>query len=359
MGSTISAMCCTKRFRNFIAIWNILQQQVYPEWNSPIPSFLRFGSWIGGDRDGNPFVTADATWKTLQRQSKTILDLHLHAVDELFVEYSESAKVVGRSDELLQSIRDDKTMLGKPAQVRNDDEVYRVKLAYIYRRLQFRIHYAEDDASHAELMYHSSSELLDDLHILDRSLRAHKGELQANGLLKDLIRNVETFGFHLATLDVRQHRTVHAGTISELSSQRGIEYAQLNDEQRERWLTEELLKQSVPSFEESKLSPMSVETLAVFRKIKRAQTEIDEHAVRSYVISMTEMRGRCAGGALPDEMHGTILDRDTANTQALLILFRCLRRQKTSMRRRRRWSDCTTTTPIAATLIAGDGVRKS
>ncbi len=261
---------------------------VYPEWKSPIPSFLRFGSWIGGDRDGNPFVTADATWKTLQRQSKTILDLHLHAVDELFVEYSESAKVVGRSDELLQSIRDDKTLLGKPAQVRNDDEVYRVKLAYIYRRLQFRIHYAEDDASHAELMYHSSSELLNDLHILDRSLRSHKGELQANGLLKDLIRNVETFGFHLATLDIRQHRTVHTDTISELSSQRGVEYATLNGEKRERWLSEEILKKGVPSFDESKLSPMSAETLAVFRKIKRAQTEIDEHAVRSYVISMTE-----------------------------------------------------------------------
>ena len=260
---------------------------VYPDWKSPIPSFLKFGSWIGGDRDGNPFVTADATWKTLQRQSKTILDLHLRAVDELFVEYSESAKVVGRSDELLQSIRDDKTMLGKPAQVRNDDEVYRVKLAYIYRRLQFRIQYAEDDASHAELMYHSSSELLNDLYVLDRSLRSHKGDLQANGLLKDLIRNVETFGFHLATLDIRQHRSVHTDTIAELSSQRGIGYATLNSEMRERWLTEELLKEGVPSFDESKLSAMSVETLAVFRKIKRAQTEIDEHAVRSYVISMT------------------------------------------------------------------------
>ena len=172
--------------------------------------------------------------------------------------------------------------------MRNDDEVYRVKLAYIYRRLQFRVHYAEDDASHAELMYHSSSELLNDLHILDRSLRAHKGELQANGLLKDLIRNVETFGFHLATLDIRQHRTVHTDTISELSAQRSVEYSALNNEARERWLTEEILKQGVPSFDESKLSPMSVETLATFRKIKRAQMEIDEHAVRSYIISMTE-----------------------------------------------------------------------
>ncbi|MGA7160460.1 MAG: phosphoenolpyruvate carboxylase [Bacteroidota bacterium] len=263
-------------------------KMVYPEWNTPIPTFIRFGSWIGGDRDGNPFVSADATWKTLQRQSKTILELHLQAVDDLFVEYSESAKVVGRSDELVQSIRNDKTMLGKPAQVRNDDEVYRVKLAYIYRRLQFRLHYTDDDASHAELMYHSSSELLNDLRILDRSLRDHKGELQADGLLKDLIRNVETFGFHLATLDIRQHRAVHTDTISELSAQHHVDYSTFNIEDRERWLTEQLLKDGVPSFDKSKLSAASAETLAAFRKIKRAQTEIDEQAIRSYVISMTE-----------------------------------------------------------------------
>lgn len=261
---------------------------VYPGWKSPIPSFIRFGSWIGGDRDGNPLVTAEETWKSLQRQSKTILELHLHAVDDLFVEHSESAKVAVGSDELLQSIRHDRAMLERPAQVRNDDEIYRVKLAYIYRRLQFRIDYAEDDASHAELMYHSSSELLNDLYILDRSLRAHKGELQANGLLKDLIRNVETFGFHLAALDVRQHRAVHNGTISELLAQRGVEYGKLENHTRERLLTGEILKQGVPMFDESKLSTASAETLATFRKMKRAQTEIDDHAIGSYIISMTE-----------------------------------------------------------------------
>src|SRR3989304_365873 len=73
---------------------------VYAGWTSRIPSFVRFGSWIGGDRDGNPLVTAEATWKTLQYQSKTILELHLPAVEQLFVEHSESAKIVGASDDL-------------------------------------------------------------------------------------------------------------------------------------------------------------------------------------------------------------------------------------------------------------------
>ena len=175
-------------------------------------------------------------------------------MDELFVEHSESAKVVGASDELLQSIQRDRELLEKPAQVRNDDEIYRVKLAYIYRRLQYRLDYAGDDASHAELMYHSSSEMLNDLSILDRSLRSHKGELQANGLLKDLIRNVETFGFHLATLDIRQHRAVHTETVSELFLQRGVNYRSLGEDAREGLLTEEILKPGVPTFDETKLS---------------------------------------------------------------------------------------------------------
>ena len=261
---------------------------VYPELSSKIPSFIRFGSWIGGDRDGNPLVTADITWKTLQRQSKTILELHLDAVDELFVEHSESMKISGASDELIQSIKQDRKMLGEPAQVRNDSEVYRVKLAYIYRRLKFKLDYLDEDASHAHLMYQSPSELLDDLALLDKSLREHHGELQAEGLLKDLTRNVETFGFHLATIDIRQHRAVHCKTISELLSQRGIPYSDIDIEAREGLLTVAILKPGVPSFDESKLCAMSVEVLATFRKIKRAQTEIDEQAIRSYVISMTE-----------------------------------------------------------------------
>ncbi len=262
--------------------------EAYPEWNSPIPSFVRFGSWIGGDRDGNPQVTADITWKTLQRQSKTILELHLSAVDELFVEQSESAKIVGASDELLRSIRDDQEKLGQPAQVRNSDEVYRVKLAYIYRRLKFRLDYNEENAANAESMYHSSSEMLEDLRIIDRSLRAHKGELQADGPLKNLIRNVETFGFHLATLDIRQHRQVHADAVSELLGQRGVSFSSMSPAERERCLTEEIVKNGVPSFNESALSPESVELLATFRKIKRAQAEVDEQAIGSYIVSMTE-----------------------------------------------------------------------
>ncbi|MDE3058424.1 MAG: phosphoenolpyruvate carboxylase [Bacteroidota bacterium] len=263
-------------------------RSAYPEWRMPIPSFLSFGSWIGGDRDGNPFVTADITWQALQRQSKTILEMYLQSVDELYVEQSESSKIIGVSKELEESIRRDEAILEKPAQVRNHDEAYRVKASFIYRKLSYRLAFLEGSGVEAHLMYQSLQELLDDLKIIDRSLRANKGELQADGLLKDLIRNVETFGFHLASLDIRQHRDVHRQTVNELAALNGIRCADFSPPQRTEWLTEEILKRGIPSFDENKLSPVSAETIAVFRKIKRAQTEIDRHAVRSYIISMTE-----------------------------------------------------------------------
>ena len=238
--------------------------------------------------------------------------MHLHAVDELFVEYSESAKVIGRSDELLQSIRNDKTMLGKPAQVRNDDEVYRVKLAYIYRRLQFRIHYAEDDASHAELMYHSSSELLEDLRILDRSLRSHKGDLQAEGLVEGPYpqrRDVRFSSCH-ARYSSAPHRSY--GDRFGISGATLGGYSSFTNEQREHWLTEEIMKHVVPSFDESKLSPMSAETLAVFPENKESADRDRSPCGPVICYQHDGICGRHAGGALPDEVHGTLLDRSAA-----------------------------------------------
>jgi phosphoenolpyruvate carboxylase len=263
-------------------------RSAYPAWRAQIPSLLTFGSWIGGDRDGNPFVTADITWKALQRQSKTILEMYLQSVDELYVEQSESSKIVGVSKELEESVRGDESKLEKPAQVRNHDEAYRVKLAFIYRKLSYRLAFVEGSGAGTHLIYQSSQELLDDLNIIDRSLRANKGELQAEGLLKDLIRNVETFGFHLASLDVRQHRDVHRQAVNEICEQFDVQSSGFSSERRTQWLTEAILKPNIPSFNETKLSPMTAETIATFRKIKRAQTEIDERAIRSYVISMTE-----------------------------------------------------------------------
>lgn len=264
--------------------------ETYPELATDLPTFIHFGSWIGGDRDGNPFVTAEITWKTLKRQSQTIIDYYLKSLDEMYSEHSESTKIVGANEELLRSIKRDfeKESEGLPHFIRNSHEVYRIKFALMYRKLQRYKAALEKTTHRTENTYSSCSEFLDDLYLIQKSLKENKGFVLAEGLLKNLIRTVETFGFHLATLDIRQHKKVHSTAISEIVSPLGIDYSSFSDEQRVIWLGEFLQHSTVSEKNVSQLSPQTEELLQTFRTIKRALEEIDARAIRSYIISMTE-----------------------------------------------------------------------
>ncbi len=265
-------------------------REVYPDWTSRVPSFIRFGSWIGGDRDGNPFVTAAITWKVLQIQSVTILDLYLHSVEEMFVQHSESASIVGVSEELLESIRQDEAMLADlpdVVNVRNKNETYRAKIALMYSKLRKRRQYLDSSTDDIIGSYRTADDFLQDLLIINRSLRGHRGEILADGQLADLIRDVETFGFHLVTLDIRQHSSMHRKSISEIARQSGVAYSDMSDGKRETWLTGCIQAEGKVAVDESRLSAEAKEVLETFRVIRRAVSEISPEAIRSYVISMT------------------------------------------------------------------------
>lgn len=275
------------------AFYNELEHalaETYPTLIKDIPSFVQFGSWIGGDRDGNPFVTAEVTWATLKRQSSTIIDFYLKTLDQLYVDHSESSKVVGISKELLSSLERDTAQEGGnvPPFIRNKNEVYRLKFAFAYRKLQRYKKKLDSILPSDEPSYNSSEEFLADLKIIYNSLIKNKGEALADGLLKDLIRNVSTFGFHLATLDIRQHKKVHTAAVAEIYAQSNVAYAKLSDDERAEWLTKAILSNVEFQINEEKLTAQTKELLATFRIIRRALDEIDSRAVRSYIISMTE-----------------------------------------------------------------------
>ncbi|MEX1137790.1 MAG: phosphoenolpyruvate carboxylase [Bacteroidota bacterium] len=265
-------------------------QKEYPEWNQSIPSFLRFGSWIGGDRDGNPKVTAATTWNTIQEQARMIIGLHMQSVEAMFVLHSESSR---RSDvpvELLESVHRDeealRTITGENLW-KDPNEIYRRKLALIHKKLERRLAWMEGKLHDRDFLYLTASEFLEDLHQIDRSLRASRGAILANGMLKDLIRAVEVFGFHLVTLDVRQHRSVHRDAIVELCGRRGVRYDLMTQDERMGWLEEHIGQATGPEDDDS-LSPATREVLATFRVVRRAVTDIGPAAVRSFVISMAE-----------------------------------------------------------------------
>ncbi len=262
----------------------------YPTWSAPVPSFLQFGSWIGGDRDGNPFVTGTITWETMMLHTRIATELHLGSLEELFMLHSESERLAGASQELIDSVHREEADFQKApdsVRVRDMNEIYRRKIAIMHRKLQRRLAFLEGTEISPALRYRSADEFLGDLRIIDRSLRMNKGSLLAEGPLKDLIRNVETFGLHLASLDIRQHRDVHAATVAEIHRSMKHPYDQWTEQERLDRLMQSLRDHSTPQFDESLLSASSRECLATLRVARRAQQEIDPRSVRSYIISMT------------------------------------------------------------------------
>jgi len=262
----------------------------YPTLIEQIPSFIQFGTWIGGDRDGNHFVTADVTWAALKRQSHSVVDLYIKMIDDLYVVRSESKKSVPVDTKLEQSIDDELKQFQEafPPGIRNKNEVYRVKIALIYRKLLRYKKKLDGTLPSGETTYSSSAEFLDDLYLIRYSLMKNKGADLTSGTLKDLIRNGETFGFHLATLDIRQHKKIHSAAIAEIFAQSLVSYSSFSDDERLEWLTKAIYGRSTFTFKEDTLTDQSKEVFATFRTIKRALDEIDHRAIRSYIISMTE-----------------------------------------------------------------------
>lgn len=180
-----------------------------------VPTVVRFGSWIGGDRDGNPYVTPDCTRAALQMARNTILNHYIFATEELMERLSISTRQVAASRALIEKLDQYAANIttAAPETTRiSADEHYRLFLAYVAHRLrEARESIVNQDA------YLGADLFAADLQTLRQSLIENKAERLAQLLLDPLLRQVETFGFHLHALDVRQHARIHAQAVKELS----------------------------------------------------------------------------------------------------------------------------------------------
>ncbi len=207
-----------------------------------VPAFLRMGSWIGGDRDGNPFVTSETLDYAVRAQSSVAFEHYLDAVHRLGAELSLSARLVEPTPDLLA--------LASAAQDANPhraDEPYRQAITGVYARIAATslalTGRTPTRLPHAPLApYASPQAFIDDLAIIRASLATHCADLLASQRLTPLIRAVETFGFHLASLDTRQNADVHEVVIGELLSRAGVtdRYADLAEDERVALLDAEL-----------------------------------------------------------------------------------------------------------------------
>lgn len=256
----------------------------------PIASFLRMGQWIGGDRDGNPNVTAQTLEHALTRQSNVALRHYLTEVHYLGSELSLSAMLVPFGPEM-QALAAQSPDTNEHRQ----DEPYRRALTGMYARLAATLTQLTggEAARHAvapQNPYASAEAFLADLRVIEASLCSHHAEAVAAQRLHPLIRAVEVFGFHLATVDLRQSSDKHEEVVAELLTTARVEkhYSQL-DEHAKQALLIGLLNDARPlRVPGADYSEHTMSELAIFETARRMLASFGRQAIRHYIISHTE-----------------------------------------------------------------------
>ncbi len=256
----------------------------------PIPSFLRVGSWIGGDRDGNPHVTASVLKEATRLQSARALNHYLEELHELGGEFSLAGSLVRVSDEL-NALAD---RASDPSPNRRD-EPYRRAIIGMYSRLCMTAR----DLDHVVALRHpltdapayaSVEEFAADLDTVAQSLKTHGGAILARGRLRALQRAVDVFGFSLAPIDLRQNSDVHERTVAELlaAATPGLAYKRLSEAERVELLLRELAS---PRPLVSPFIAYSEETsgeLGVFSAAAAIRDRYGPGSIRTAIISKTE-----------------------------------------------------------------------
>jgi phosphoenolpyruvate carboxylase len=255
---------------------------------------LTFGSWIGGDRDGNPYVTPAVTRDVLLVQHEHGIRAVESALDELINEVSVSRRLRGVSLDLSASLAKDLDALPEVAprfRRTNAEEPYRLKTRCIKAKLaNTRLRLAQGTAHDPNRDYLGTSGLLADLELMRASLARNAGQLTAVGRLATIIRTVSAFGLHLATLDVREHANAHHAVLAQLFARVGEVpgYQALGRPERTALLTAELAGRRPLSTVDTPLTDANRKTYEVFTTIRAAQAQFGPEIIESYIISMTQ-----------------------------------------------------------------------
>jgi len=259
---------------------------------------IQFGSWIGGDRDGNPFVKPQTTAMALRLHMREVLILYLRRVEELGYRLTHSSRLCEFSRDFLDSIEADARAFADALpsfRHQYSQEPYRRKLRIMRHRIRLnlaavseRLENPDVDYAAQEIGYTTEQDLLQDLLLIRDSLCAHGDANLAREHLQDLIRLVETFGFYLMHLDIRQESTRHTEAVGELCRlyDNGLDYAALDEDARQDYLSRAFAGPP-PAIDYTRLTEETRETLEVFAVMRSMQKEVSINAFGNYIISMT------------------------------------------------------------------------
>ena len=260
-------------------------QTAYP--GVRVPNILKIGGWIGGDRDGNPFVSAETLRFAFRRHADAVFRFYRGELDKLYRELPLSIRRVKVNDDVMAL-----AALSPDEEIARTEEPYRRAIAYIMARamgkarslglgMGCKFGFLEP--------YATVEEFLNDLKKLQRSLHENGSQLLAEGRLSDIIRSVSVFGFHMMPLDLRQHAGKHADVVAELFQHAGLEdYNSLNEEQKQVALLRELSHQRPLYSPFITYSDHTRHELAIFNEARKIKDEFGEDAVTQSIISNCE-----------------------------------------------------------------------
>jgi len=244
-----------------------------------VPGILRFGSWVGGDMDGNPNVNAKTIRETLARQRSLILDLYFKECAAIAAKLSQSTDRVGFGQAMLDKIEEYRGVFPNAyhaVPARHRDMPYRVFLRLVQQRLQSTY---DDDV----FPYEKVGQLVDDIQLVADSLVQNKGQQAGVFAVRRLLRRIDTFGFHMVTLDVRQDSEVHRKVVGECLGE--DDWLEMTADERAARITEALVsRESAPM----NISTQARKTIAVFQAIAFCRRKYGPKAIGPFIVSMTQ-----------------------------------------------------------------------
>jgi phosphoenolpyruvate carboxylase len=252
-------------------------------YKKALPNIIRFGSWIGSDRDGHPFVSAEITRQTFQIHKREIIKLYLAELNSVYEQLSISSKLKGVSKKLLTSVKED---LGKlnvsetDNKLREPTEIYRLKLYLIHKKL-------ENTQNGIVIRYSNSDQFLNELEMIRDSLEKNQGELIVREIIDPFLQKVKTFGFYFVKLDIRQNAALISKAVEQIfGTTKSIKkFSELNEEEKIKTLNEELVNSRPLTNRYSDLTDDTKKIVNEFSLINWAHQNISTESAGDYIIS--------------------------------------------------------------------------
>ncbi|PMC48968.1 phosphoenolpyruvate carboxylase [Streptococcus sp. UMB1385] len=246
---------------------------------------ITMGMWIGGDRDGNPFVTAETLNLSAMKQYELISNYYLDKLESLYRTFSMSTQYIQESEEL-----EELANRSSDSSVYREKEPYRRAIFYIKEKLENTKEYLLNDKEVGE-KYLTSLDFISDLQIIEKSLLENKGEMLITGEFEELLNVVKIFGFYLASIDMRQDSSVYEASVAELLSSANIEkdYSSLTEDEKCKILLKQLKEDPRPLSinDENKQSEELKKELAIFRTARKLKDKLGDNVIKQNIISHT------------------------------------------------------------------------